>query len=90
MQSGDVVIANDCVWYDGVWDELALCIEKGAIVLISNFIYSNKLGEHTYPDGEGKYKIFNKDGITYVENKPNGNDSTYMHPTMNYPITPVT
>lgn len=57
---------------------------------ISNFIYNTKEGEYKYPDGEGSYIISNQDNVVYVENKPAGNDSTYKHPAMDYPITPVT
>lgn len=46
VNKGDIVIANDCVWYPGVYDEIAKCIEKGAEVYISNFIYKKVDGTY--------------------------------------------
>jgi hypothetical protein len=57
---------------------------------MSNMIYTNVPGTYEYPDNEGCFKIFTKDNINYVHNMPAGNDSTYIHPNLNYPLEPAT
>lgn len=81
-----VVVANDCIWYDGVLREIARCVAAGIKCYSIQPLYKREVGEYQYPCGEGKYTIYEKDGYLCVRNEPKDNDMVggYNHRNLPY------
>jgi hypothetical protein len=47
--------------------------------------YHNEPGVYYYPNAEGEYEIYDRNGVNWICNKPRQNATAYTHPMLDLP-----